>query len=382
METKKICLKKIEFNNNLYFEKQSNESTLVTFCCDTNYLKFMFTTLYSLLDNTNGIIEIILLTKDFDEKKFLFFLNRMFKKNKNFANRLFVNIVMINETKDTEYLFKDKYYSLNFNVFSRLLLLEEFFSKCDFIAYIDSDILIRGDIIKKVNEFINSNESKIFVVKDYALHVDYHLDFLKTFNTQIYSVCKNIFEKFDNTNINYYQYIKKILKIEPKDYFNAGVFFLKRNKIDSKKIKISLKNRYILMDQDLLNTLFKNEKYFLPVYFNYPIGYVDIYKNNNKNIFQKIAIEENDDMQTFIRSFDSVYEKSLLLHFCGGCPKPWNIWCNWTWWKKEYFEYYKIFFNPLKYCFYIKPLNKYLFLKKLGYKILKIWKKIKHLFKK
>ena len=88
-------IKVYKFNNeilkNKFFVKNKEESYVFFIHCTKDYYEYFFTTIFSILKNTNKNIEIISFFADYDKDKFFYFKNKI----KDFDERIDFHIFEI-----------------------------------------------------------------------------------------------------------------------------------------------------------------------------------------------------------------------------------------------------------------------------------------------
>jgi len=250
--------------------------------------------LASLKKNTNEEINVYLIYSDFNNKK----LNE-FKKY--LLTKMGINIFTysINNLNIKDYLPIYSYFGIEcyFRIFAQEILPKNI----DRILWLDSDILINGNI--KGLYYMN-------------------------FNGKYLIACENM---NDNKLSN-----KRLNLPESNIYFNSGVLLMNLEKIrtfdvlyKSKIILKEYKDKIIFPDQDILNILYFNKiKYAKPEVYNYQIrGQKDV---------------------------DSEYIKAFIIHYVTSY-KPWKIKFNNNS-NRLYYKYFKKI-NRCKY-FYICICNR------------------------
>ena len=72
--------------------------------------------------------------------------------------------------------------------------------------------------------------------------------------------------------INYYTYINRLLKVNSYEYINCGVVLFNLENIeDFSNSKLWIKDLMVL-EQDMLNVVFKNKKMIISPIYNYPFN--------------------------------------------------------------------------------------------------------------
>ena len=204
--------------------------------------------------------------------------------------------------------------------------------------------------ISDLDEFISKDGSKLFLVKigdelfseapvvlHYSKEMYYRLLAFKVLPKDIDKILYldpdiiiiNSIEELYNTNIEEYLYaaafhdrisVKEVNKLrlypyEIEEYFNSGVMLMNlsllRKKVDENEIYEFVennKNRLILPDQDIINSLYSKQiKKLDEILYNYDPRYYRYYK---------LATKGKADM-------DYIINNTSIIHFCGK-KKPWN----------------------------------------------------------
>lgn len=136
------------------------------------------------------------------------------------------------------------------------LLIPSILPECDKAVYLDSDLVVNGDIA----EIFDAN------IKDYYIGAvrDTRMACLYNFPDEINKI-----------------YNDETLKLEkPFDYFNAGVLVMNlekiREKFDEKTLlTLAASKDWRFADQDLLNKIFEGKVYYFPICWNVQISFDD-----------------------------------------------------------------------------------------------------------
>ena len=167
--------------------------------------------------------------------------------------------------------------------------LPKIFKELDKILYIDSDVIVQGDLAELFNTDIDDKYAAI--VKD-------------------------------NTIENQKSFLKYIdlLSITTSDYFNTGVMLLNLKKMreDSVSEKLFEYKKFginFFMDQDAFNVCLKNKVHFLNIYNNLQAPLIYTYLSK-KEIIEKFNIAE-------YASIEQLLSRCTILHLAGS-NKPWN----------------------------------------------------------
>ncbi|MBD5446137.1 MAG: hypothetical protein HDR31_02325, partial [Mycoplasma sp.] len=141
-------IKVYEFNNeilkNKFFVKNKEESYVFFIHCTKDYYEYFFTTIFSILKNTNKNIEIISFFADYDKDKFFYFKNKI----KDFDERIDFHIFEIQKN-----VLSEKWIIKNFiDRYSRFLMFHKYFHSLQNAVYIDCDTIVNSDIYLKMKE--------------------------------------------------------------------------------------------------------------------------------------------------------------------------------------------------------------------------------------
>lgn len=110
-----------------------------------------------------------------------------------------------------------------------------------------------------------------------------------------------------------------------KKYFNAGILLFDMEKFSRKLIFPFIKNKHILKkilfgDQDIINIVFKNDIYELPLNFNIQRAFME---KKQKNLFNEFIFLEKKHLNKIFKNVKKSWKSNSILHFCGP-EKPWN----------------------------------------------------------
>lgn len=188
------------------------------------------------------------------------------------------------------------------------------FSNLDKILYLDSDMIVNGDMIDLFK----------LDLKDYFLAASY--EFWK-FQLKVYEYQKNT--------------------VVPDFYFNSGVMLMNIKKMRDEKIVDKLwecklkkfnqsgNGKFALMDQDVFNDVCLGKVLSIPIRFNCNTRFTHDVDIQNINLVFK----------TSYRTLEELKNDAVILHFVGKEDKPWkfkNVHCQDTW---DYY-YEKTGYNP------------------------------------
>lgn len=177
------------------------------------------------------------------------------------------------------------------------------FSNLDKILYLDSDMVVNGDMLDLFK----------LDIEDYFLAASY---------------------EFWKYQLMVYQYPKTT--IIPDFYFNSGVMLMNLKKLRTervvdqlwesklKKFNQSTKGKFSLMDQDVFNDVCSGKVLPLPIRFNCNTRFTHDTKIQDINLVFK----------TSYRSLEELEDDAVILHFVGKEDKPWkykNVHCQDIW---------------------------------------------------
>lgn len=329
-----------DFNNEILindsFIRNKSDSCIYFIHCTKDYYEYYFTTIYSIICNTNSFIEIVSFFSDYDEEKFFFFKN----KYKDFDKKVDFHIFKIEKN-----ILSEKWIVKNYiDRYSRFLMFHKYFHSLKNAIYMDCDIVVNSDIYLKMieidNKLVRKNKTEFtfFCVKDICLHLE------SCFFD--YNIAPNIhrnssFEKINyGGNLDIYGYIKKYLRVNPHNYFNNGFFYVSNFKaFNFEKIKQTLEKDFMLLDQDIANLLFSKNIYYLDEKFNFPVlAYeflLNLIKKDKKSWNESFVYQSllncpitNKFIEKYIFSLNGLSDfKSIdIIHFSGGScgKKPWD----------------------------------------------------------
>ncbi len=287
----KLYFKKSEWEKSIHFEIEpifeSSHQKAIVFAPDNKYCKYFSVALQSLIENS----------KNFDDYDIVVFDSDITERNKNilykmlppnFNLRFFNTNEYIADTLGTDLLRAHNYWSISmyYRIFIPLLM-----QKYKRVLYLDSDIVINGDIEQFFN--IDFEDNEIIAIRD--------------------SVCP-LLEKYPTRH----KHIINELKLnKPQNYFNSGVIMFNIPQINKngyiEKFKNILSNTKLLFpDQDILNVMFENKTKFTHKKWNYEYG-VSVFNPNYENQISGKFKEEY------------LYAKShaIIIHYTSS-RKPWH----------------------------------------------------------
>ncbi|MBF7045271.1 glycosyltransferase family 8 protein, partial [Campylobacter volucris] len=262
-------------------------SIKIVFACNNSYLNYLGVAIASIIkqNHKNNNYEIYILHSSIVLETQQSFLNLFKYKN-----------ILIKFLDVKKYTYEAiLHYGELFQVYNHFTIetyyrffIPEIFSNFDKILYLDCDLVVCNDL----SELYNLN------MKNYALGV-------------VREPLISYFVK-NNLEIVFTEYLKQDLNIKNiYNYFQAGVLLYDIdlcNKMFFKEkclVKLSKINRTFIVDQDILNSVFYNKVYYLPmkwnVVWNLPIKYPSFYT--------KMDISLLDE---YLES----YINPAILHYC------------------------------------------------------------------
>lgn len=259
----------------------------VVFASDDNYVPMLTTTIYSMLVNASKeyFYDVIVLSNGItvDNKSLI----KKFLDSQNASVRFLEASSLIGEyslTTNNEHIGLETYYRF---------LIQDALPDYDKVLYLDSDLIIEGDISKLFATELN--DCLLAAVRD--------IDFLGNLNMK----------KGKRKRYN-----EEILKMRnPYDYFQAGVLLLntkEMRKLHSvhEWLDLASNDRYIYNDQDVLNYACEGRVLFLDNRWNVMNDCAD----RIKNVFSLAPASTYD---TYLAARKNPY----IVHYAG-FEKPWN----------------------------------------------------------
>lgn len=266
----------------------------VVFSIDENYIQHFCVAITSLLENNLNKIDRIFLIHDIQEKsKLEKTVKFIYKKYNKIICNFSINNLIDRDFKVDGHISKATYY--------RLYLSELLPTDVDRVLFLDSDLIINGNI-----EFLLSLDfNKTNHNKKKTLEINNPIDN----EIYLYAVSNLSDQKKERL---------KNLGLTGEKYFNAGVLLInlkkwRENNILNTILKVeeNNKNKILLHDQDILNIVFENLWGELPTRYN------------------AINLE-------FCPNRENI-ENYNIIHFTN-YPKPWNF-INTHPFKMKYWEY-------------------------------------------
>ncbi len=260
----------------------------VVFAADNNYVPMVTTTAYSLLVNASPsyFYDIVVLEKDFSEENKQLML-QFFAQFEN-AQVRFANVTgMI-----TEYNLQTSNEHISIETYYRFLI-QKVLPGYDKVLYLDSDLLIQGDVAELFATELGGNLLAAAPDIDYA----------------------------GNLNMNdgeRMRYTREVLQMkDPYSYFQAGVLVLnlaEMRKLHTFKewLEIAAEPKYIYDDQDILNAHCQGR-----------VVYLDNAWNVMNDCFGRIKTVFSFAPAQMYDKFMEAYANPKIIHYAGG-QKPWK----------------------------------------------------------
>lgn len=271
-----------------------NSKVNICFAIDKNYVSPLKVALCSLLQNRNRDVyyNILILHADLTiahQEDILTVLNGESKVEAHF----------IDVTQEAKSVYCDIDGYITVSTTYRLLLLSKLFSEYDKILYLDSDIVVEGDICELYR--INMNNLPVAAVEETGFRQMSH--------------CKKAVFINGSLPYNVDNYRTDALNMKhPESYFNAGVVLFDLKKCREcisfdNVLNIIKSKKYFYNDQDVLNILFDGQVCLVDYSWNY---------QNNVESFLKKRPELYGPMY-----FDVKRESPNIIHYVSAY-KPWK----------------------------------------------------------
>lgn len=194
---------------------------------------------------------------------------------------------------------------LSKDVYTRLFL-HRLLPAVEKLLFLDVDIIVNGDIAQLYDT--NLGDKSIGVCRDQHLWFD-DVELAKK-----EPITNPDFAHFDN-RYNYYRKYLKLTDTEITSYFNAGVILLnlkKYGKIIDEWMPRLAGIKFYLLDQDMLNMIFKNDRYDLDPKYNVFAENVFDYILQNKNMpFIIHYAGPSKPTQDYLRPIDNLYWQTV-----------------------------------------------------------------------
>lgn len=261
----------------------------VVLAADNGYVPMLTTTLLSMVENASSDYnyDVVIFQKDIDWRR-QDLVRKFFSKHSNVSVR-FLNVKRVIDGYDlrtnNDHISIETYYRF---------LIQELLPFYDKVLYLDSDLIVRGDVSELFKTELGNN--LIGAVRD--------IDFAGNLNM-------NDGERME--------YARTVLEMaNPYDYFQAGVLLL--NTAELRKLKsvsewmsIVSGSEYIYDDQDVLNKYCDGRATFLDDAWNVMIDC----DNRVARVFSFAPSDQFD-------SFQVATANPLIVHYAG-YEKPWKM---------------------------------------------------------
>lgn len=242
------------------------ECITVAFATDSNYQYYTGAALYTLLNHISveNTYHIIILSSNLSREEQHFFQDLIQPYNKTAPH---VSLEYVDMEKWVKIIGKEKFFTGNFAIANYYRLFLPFILKDEKkVIYLDSDIIVKGDIAKLWD--IDMEGNAIAAALDFSCS-----KFPVTLQEmQLSKYCKNILQLKNSA-----------------EYFNSGVLLLDLEKLRAMdflqvvQAEINTGIEFLLVDQDILNRVFQNAFTILPPLWNYIPG-------KNKKLLPKAHI--------------------------------------------------------------------------------------------
>ena len=290
----------------------SRNNISIVFNCDENYAKYLSVTIQSIIQhaspekNYDLIVLNLDISSDTQEK-----LQSMILNHKNFSIR-FYNMENYVKTYQVDKLVTFRH--IKSAAYYRIFIID-LLKNYDKAIYLDADLIVNTDIAKLYE--INLENHAIAAVRDIYI-------------SQITPENEFVFSGF-------YQYAQKFLNISNlNNYFNSGVMLINIKKAGTKEywnklIAKAKENSSLLVDQDVLNSIFYKDVKLLDTNWNTQLNF-------GAKTLSSLYTKETKEIKIF--------------HFCSEY-KPWldtTLKYSYLWWNYARMTpfYEEILFKNLK----------------------------------
>lgn len=273
----------------------------VVFASDNNYVPMLSTTMFSMLCNANpsNFYDIVVLERNIDGAR----RETIQKMVSDFGNASvrFYNVSRMIRGYDlstnNEHISLETYYRF---------LVQEILSFYDKVLYLDSDLIVRGDVSELFDTELGTN----------LLAAAHDLDYLGNLNMNDGKRMKYTVEELD--------------LVDPYEYFQAGVLVLNTAQMRklhtvSEWMDIVSEADYIYDDQDILNAECQGRVTYLPFNWN-------VMHDCGGRVAAVFRFAPND----FFDAYNASRANPKIIHYAGW-EKPWvNTRCDYA---TEYWRY-------------------------------------------
>lgn len=279
---------------NTYIKIENDQAVIpVVLSCNNQYLKYTSVLLESILKNASAQYRycVYIMHTDITKENIKIIEEQLGGvSNNNFE----VQFIDVNRRMcGIKNLFVDRHLSIE--TYYRFLALD-IFPKLDKILYLDCDTVVNDDIAKLYKTDIGN----------YSLGAVRDVDIISLYSNDC-DADPEVRNNIDN-NIKLNNY---------KDYFQAGVLILNLKKIrscykSSDIFEIATAKQWKFQDQDVLNHLFKEDVYYLPLKWN------TLYE-----CFNRLERVQNYTCKEMADEYKGAKMNPALIHYAG-TPKPWE----------------------------------------------------------
>ena len=261
----------------------------VVFAADNNYVPMVTTTVCSMLENAskNCFYDVVILEKDFTEHN-RHVMRSFFSRYENACVR-FVNVAGMVKAYDlqtsNEHISVETYYRF---------LIQKVLPGYDKVLYLDSDLIVRGDVAELYATELGDN----------LLGAAHDIDYLGNLNMN------------DGERMKYTQEVLGLK--DPYGYFQAGVLLLNTAEMRrlypfQKWLEIAAEPKYIYDDQDILNAHCQGRVTYLDNTWNV----MNDCGGRIKKVFSFAPADVYD-------AYMAAYSTPKILHYAG-FEKPWKL---------------------------------------------------------
>ena len=260
----------------------------VVFAADNNYVPMVTTTVYSMLKNASPdcFYDVVILDTDFTEAN-KEIMRGFFAQFENMSLR-FAGVAGMIE----EYNLKTSNAHISVETYYRFLI-QKILPDYEKVLYLDSDLIIKGDIAQLFN--IDLGDNLIGAARD--------TDFLGNLSMN------------DGNRLEYARRV--LLMSNPYDYFQAGVLVMNLKEMRNlhsftQWLEYAAEPKYIYDDQDILNAHCQGRV----TYINNEWNVMNDCGGRIKKVFSFAPVQVYQDFLT-------AYDNPKIVHYAG-CEKPWK----------------------------------------------------------
>lgn len=270
-------------NNVEHVFEDTSKIIPVVFATDKNFIPYLYVAIQSLVDNSSDSnnYDIVILCTDVEEYK-----QKQFKQleKSNISIRFFDMAELMSEYQDVWYT----HWQYTNSVYYRFFI-PQIFSAYNKIIFLDADIAINCDVAELYNTDLEGKSIGASIGLARQKSDDWHRE-----------------------------YIENTLKLDCKDYFNAGIFVLNIDTINKEtylkdciQILNSLNNPP-MQDQDVMNVYFKKNVKYISCAYNLTWNCIHYWENFAEMLPQEIASD-----------YKKACECPKIIHYAGKY-KPWK----------------------------------------------------------